>query len=359
MKHTLSSENIETENMNKPEKILIIQLRRIGDVILTTPVIEMLRKNFPDARIDFLVEKPGAEILRGNPYLTRVHVYNTQKPLYWLKFIRSLRYDWVLDFLGNPRTAVLTLLSGADVKAGFEFPLRGLVYNHRAGIKSGKRSVIEFKLDLLRYVGLSVHYTGPSMFLSEHEKQFALKFFHDNNIRHNGVLIGIAPAHRRTVRQWRPEYYARLCDFLIQKHDVKVILFWGPGEEDVVQRIKQEMKHEPLIPSLISLREMAALIERCAMVIANCNGPKHMAEALRVPTLTIYGPTDPASWEAGNVLQSFVRADNLECIGCNQNECDKDLLCMHSVTPEMVEKEFTRLKKTMGTKIGVCPPNER
>ncbi|MCR4294147.1 MAG: glycosyltransferase family 9 protein, partial [Elusimicrobia bacterium] len=104
-----------------PRSILVVQLRRLGDVILTTPALEALKRKYPDARLDFLVEAPGAEAVAGHPAIDQVLIYDANSPwsaLDWAFKIRARRYDWVIDFLANPRTALLTALSGAKVKAG-------------------------------------------------------------------------------------------------------------------------------------------------------------------------------------------------------------------------------------------------
>jgi len=157
------------------EKILIIQLRRIGDVILTIPVIEALRNNFPDYQIDFLVEKQGAEILKGNRSLNAVHVYDSTRPVYWIRKIKSMKYDYIFDFLSNPRTAVITLLSGAKNRAGLDFPVRGLAYNKKISLKNAPQSLVEFKLDFLRSYGLKAASFVPEISLDENEKNKSLR----------------------------------------------------------------------------------------------------------------------------------------------------------------------------------------
>ena len=89
-----------------PRKIHVIQLRRIGDVLLTTPAVEVLKANFPDAKLHFLVERPCHEVLNGNPFIDEVLVYERDKPLKWIREVRKRRYDLVVDFLSNPRSAV-------------------------------------------------------------------------------------------------------------------------------------------------------------------------------------------------------------------------------------------------------------
>src|SRR5262245_56379077 len=105
-----------------PRKILVIQLRRVGDVIFTLPVIGALRKNFPESQIDFLVEKPAYGIVRLNAHLNETLVYDQTRPIRMISAIRSRGYDWVLDFLSNGRTWPISFFSGAPVKAALAGP---------------------------------------------------------------------------------------------------------------------------------------------------------------------------------------------------------------------------------------------
>src|SRR3954469_1183190 len=100
--------------MDSPKSILVIQLRRLGDVLVTTPAVEALRLAYPKAKIDFLVEKPGDQLLSGNPNLDVVVLYDTARPWAMIREVRRRRYDWVIDFLGTPRSAIVTALSGAN-----------------------------------------------------------------------------------------------------------------------------------------------------------------------------------------------------------------------------------------------------
>jgi len=106
---------------------------------------------------------------------------------------------------------------------------------------------------------------------------------------------------------------------------------------------------KPIVPPCVDLRTLAGITSHCSAVIANTNGPQHIAQALSVPTLTIYGPNNPKTWESGNGNRIYLRDENLDCIGCNKNECKKDLLCMQNITPGFAEKRFVELMETSGT----------
>src|SRR5262249_51488928 len=114
--------------MDNPKKILLIQLKRAGDVILTTPAAALLKRRFPQARIDFLVEKPFAPLLEHNPAIDTVQIYDKRQVRSTLRRIRSERYDLLFDFQSSPRSAVVALASGAGLTAGYKVPFWGHAY---------------------------------------------------------------------------------------------------------------------------------------------------------------------------------------------------------------------------------------
>jgi len=117
------------------KRILLIQLRRIGDVLMCTPALRALRKHLPRSHIAFLTERECAAILALNPYLDELLVLDRERygnPLYWLKKvwqIRRKRFDLVIDYLGNPRSAYISFLSGAKLRVGYDLPGRRFLYN--------------------------------------------------------------------------------------------------------------------------------------------------------------------------------------------------------------------------------------
>ncbi|MBD3272242.1 MAG: hypothetical protein GF384_06875 [Elusimicrobia bacterium] len=330
----------------KPNRILIIQLRRIGDVIFTVPVIDLLRRAYPDSRIDFLVEKPGSMVVRGHPSVNDILVYEPDRPWHWISCIRKRSYDLVVDFFGNPRSAILTGLSTARIRAGYTYPIRQWLYNHRVKRPVIRQSGIQTKLDMVRSLGIPTEYLAPRIYLSDNEKAQDRVYLQKLGVDGAPMIVGFAPVSRRETRRWIPEYYAQLAACIHRAYDALIMVFWGPGEEDVARAIQM---HAPyvIIPPLTTIREMAGLIGQCTVLVSNDNGPKHIAEALNVPTLTIYGPTDPISWESGTVTQEYIRDEKLDCIGCNSNLCHKGLICMRNVTPSMVMERFDRLVRNI------------
>lgn len=309
--------------------ILIIQLRRIGDVILTTPAVAAIKKRYPAASIDFLVEKPGAEILAGNPHIRKIHVYDAS---HWaqaaaeIKRIRALRYDWVIDYMGNPRTALLSALSGAAIKAGPAHVFHRWSYN-----------TLLRQSETACYAGLEKIKVLAPLGVPSDNADFLPAIYLDSKPQPEARLIAFAPASRRATRRWPAASYARLGRLLRREYGCDILIFWGPGERELAEEIVRGIGPSAKItPETKTLGSAASLMARCRLLITNCNGPKHIAVALGVPTVTIHGSSDPISWNPPHPNHLVARLDNLFCIACGLNRCPYHLECMTQLSAERV-----------------------
>ena len=316
--------------MLNPRKILVIQLKRAGDVIVTTPVLEALHVALPEAKIDFLVDKPFAPLLENNPYVHRVQLFDRQAVWGTWKRLRGEQYDWILDFQSSPRSILAGLFSGARVRAGYRVSFWGRFFTRSMKRPGADLSVTEGKMNLVRMLLEEPATAGQRrIFLTEAERQWAAQQMGQGETRKPAGLI---PTHRRASRRWPSASFVALGRMLAEQ-GTPVWLFWGPGEEDYVSAIERQVPGSRMIPKS-SLRQMASLLERCKMVITNDNGPMHLAVAVGTPTVTVYGPTDPLSWNPGGPSHRVVQAAGLTCLGCNLNACPFGHECMTRITPK-------------------------
>jgi len=325
---------------HKPRRILIVQLRQLGDVLLTTPAAEVLRSNFPGAVIDFLTEPPSDQLLRGNPFIDNVLAYDRAEPLKWLFKIRSGRYDLVVDFMSNPRSALLTFFSGAAVKAGPGHTASAWAYNKKFISPEGTSPYAAFqKIDFLAGLGLDrVFYPYPKLPRSETDGRWAEGVLTALRLRHRGT-IAFAPASRRATRQWPAEHYARLAALAAGRLKVNVLLLWGPGERGLAEQIAA-LAGSPDVrtaPETKTLPELSALLRGTALLVSNCSGTKHIAQASGVPTLGIYGSSRPENWTPpADPNHQVIRNETLACIGCRKNDCPINMKCLRELSPEAV-----------------------
>lgn len=340
--------------MTEPKKILVIQLRRIGDVLLTTPVVRALRSAFPKAQIDFLAEPPCDQVLRGNPHLTNVIVYDPKSPLRMLGAVRRDRYDWVIDFLGNPRTALLTALSGAPVRAGSSRVFHRWGYNRtwqhpRQTLYAGNE-----KIYLVKQLGISLVEDGmPQLAISPASKQFAETFLRGLDGMGGGPLITVSPTSRRHFNRWFLDRYAALADWLVREYQARVLLVWGPGERPVVEEVARLMKTQAIIcQETPTLLDLAAVLERADLHIGNDNGTKHIATAVGAATFTVFGPHNTASWSYPDPARHlFIQKDCL-CLNNNRRKHScRELQCLDLVSLSEVQAQLTPFLNDIGKRV--------
>jgi len=313
-------------------KILLIQLKRVGDVIVTTPVIEAVHRRFPDAAIDFMTDKSFAPLLEHHPYLRRVQKYDRAHLWDTLRQVRNAQYDVIFDFQGSPRSAMLVLWSGARLRAGYEIGFWQLAYNKRVPRPRGAQLVTEGKFSLLEHVWGPLGERPPRMLcLTEEEKSWADRAI---LVEHGQKVVGLVPPDRRESRRWPDASFAEVARRQLSAGHA-VWLFWGPGEESLVKSVADRAPGSVMIPKT-SLRQMAALLARCKLVVTNDCGPMHLATAVGTPTVTLYGPTDPANWNPGGSKNTVLQAPDVPCLKCNLNECPINHECMTHLTPERV-----------------------
>lgn len=326
---------------------------------MCTPVLRAIRKLHPHSHIAFLTEKESSDLLRLNPYLDEVIVLDKERypnPFYSFKNVWQIRkksFDLVMDFMGNPRSAYISFLSGAKRRIGYDLPFRRLFYNEiieNYGIP--KYSAVH-KLKALQVWGYENFDLKLDFFIPKEAELFAQRFWEENDLEQNHLTISISPTSRRHFRRWPLERFAQLSDWLISQFKAKIILVWGPGEREVVEKVKDRMKEPPIIcEETKNLFQLGAVLSKCDLHFGNDNGTKHIAVALGKPTITIFGPEDPLSWTFPDFSQHRFLKKNVDCPDCDKikHKCTQ-LSCLDQITMEDAQKtilQFLRETKERG-----------
>ncbi|HSH69377.1 MAG TPA: glycosyltransferase family 9 protein, partial [Deferrisomatales bacterium] len=244
------------------EQFLVIQLRQIGDVVLTTPIPHILKEARPGCRVSFLTERPSDQLLQGNPHIDEILI-NDRKggwrdTLRLAADLRRRRFDVVLDFLANPRSALLAWRSGAPMRIAFPVPGRGLLYTHR--VPPEKRYAVEIKKLLLRPLGIESPLDRPELYLTGPEHAAGTAARGHLLAGSDGRLVTVDPSHRRATRRWPAEHYGRLCRLVRDNLDAVPVVLWGPGEEALAQTVAAASRGAAVVAPPTRLRDMAALI---------------------------------------------------------------------------------------------------
>ncbi len=320
-----------------PRSILVMRPGAMGDVLLTTPALKALRAGFPESHIAALVTPAGEAILRKNPDVDEVIVLDKSSLSSRAGIIgqvRRRRFDLVIDFLCNPRTALIAACSGARDRLGYDVRLRKLAYNLRKPrdeYRDGKKVVkyaAQVNVDMVTCLGVGGIDTQLRFEVSERAEEKIEGFLRRHSMG-SGRVVGVCPAGSWPAKTWELGKFAELADRLIGEAGSRVIIIWGPGEERLAEEMAAAMRGRGVLACKTDIDEVGALLRRCSVFVSNDSGLKHIAVAVGTPTVTVFGPTNPVTWNAADPLHRAVHAD-VDCLFCDKNECES-MVCMRKL----------------------------
>jgi ADP-heptose:LPS heptosyltransferase len=278
-----------------PERILLIQLRRLGDVILAAGILDDLRRAYPRARLDFLTSSLSAPLLRLHPLIDELLVYDRAHPWKETRRIRARRYDWIIDGQGSPTTARLARLSGAPVRAGWGVRLWSRLYTHvlpRTGLPTVY--VVRERQRFLEMLGVPFGEPRTRLVVSPDELLAAERTLRDAGVPPDVPRVALVLSVSEPIREWPAERFGELAH-AIRDAGAAPVLLENPGDASKLSRFRRVAPDVPVV-NVLDLRRLLGAIARCDVLVSGDTGPAHMATALGVPRVTLYGPTDPAQW---------------------------------------------------------------
>lgn len=328
-------------------KILVIQLRAIGDVVLTTAALTILRKHFPGAQIHFLTMPPTAALLAELPELNRVipYPYRPEQLLGIPRMIprlRQERYDLVIDYQGTPGTAYLTRFSGARYRLGWKMKRRQWAYNLTSTANARREYVAVQKCRALREIGIDELTGRTKIAISRSDRQVVRDYFKSIGVGEADLKINITPVGKRQTRQWEAPKIAELSDWLTGELGARVFYNWAPGERQEAERRASLCRHPVQLLPQWPLTTFAAYLSQVDLHFSYDNGPKHLAIAVGTPTLSLFATDPPELWNPlADEDHPFLLAD-VPCRFCGLKECDS-MICMRQITVEMVIDQIRRM----------------
>jgi ADP-heptose:LPS heptosyltransferase len=316
----------------KPNRILLIQSRWMGDVLLCTPAVRALRRAFPAAHLAFLAEPPGAAALEGNPDLDEIIPIEKgwASALRVQQSVRAGRFDVVVDFRSTGSTARIVALSRAPVRIGIRGRgPRNLAYTSLLGRNDGAGYMAREKLRLLGSLGIDAETEDLRLriALGCAERARAARLWDKHGLDGQRV-VAISPVSRTRYKQWGAERWAMVADALVES-GVPILLTSGPTERAQVQAVIDHM-HQPVVSdcSATSVHELGALYERCALWAGNDGGLKHVAAATGTPTVAVcrwrqsQRWSDPGAGSGQYALEAPpLQGCDLRCAKCSHLGC--------------------------------------
>lgn len=267
---------------------------------MVTPSVRAFKTHFPGSELHFLTEPPADEILGANPYIDRIilHRPGQTRMRDLLRELRREKYDLVIDFFGNPRSAWLGYLSGARRRIGFDYRFRGWLYTDHLPAREYRRVYSAgLKLQLLEFLGIKSADCSIEVFLTDEETKRARDRVCDLFAgRAEEGFWTLSPVSRRPYKRWPKEKWASVCRELARRGE-NVLLVYGPGEKQVAGQVwESSRKSAVLWEEGCSVRDLAAVMSFSKGYIGNDNMHKHLARALGLPTFTVFGPVGAQSW---------------------------------------------------------------
>jgi lipopolysaccharide heptosyltransferase II len=337
--------------------ILLVRLRLIGDVVFTTPAIRALRRHYPGARITYVVEEEAAAVVRHNPHLDAVIIARSphapgrlRSDIALVRRLRRERYDLAIDFHGGPRSSILTWLSGAPQRIGYEVAGRSWMYTTRVPRPRALRprhSVIS-QWDLLLPLGIAP--PDPEVDMVEMAEDPAAATAVARRLAEAGVtaanpVVVLHVSAGNPFRRWPPASFVELvCRLASKDPNRRIILTSGPSDAaaaaaialDARARMGAQERAAIVECGEFDLAELRALVGRAALYIGGDSGPLHIAGTTRVPVVALYGPTLPIRsqpFRGARFISMAADVPDLPCRPCDQRQCEPgDFRCLTRIS---------------------------
>ncbi|MBS7253141.1 glycosyltransferase family 9 protein [Flavobacterium branchiicola] len=288
-------------------RILVIQQKRIGDVLTSTIICNNLKTKFPEAKIDYMCYPNSVDVLKENPNIDTIipltnKVRKSIPSLFKFIFqIRKRKYDAVIDVYSKLETNLITLFSGAKYKVSYHKWYSNVFYNHSYerfdAIKSEYGLAIENRLLLLKpFISEKITDVKPKIFLKESEIEEAKKLLKSYNIDTQKPLIMFGILGSEVYKTYPLEGMAKIIDFTVAKTNATIIFNYIPDQKEQALEVynycsEETKKHIVFDLYCTELRPFLALLSQCEMLIGNEGGAVNMAKALEIPTFSIFTPS--------------------------------------------------------------------
>ncbi len=361
-----------------PQRILLIRLDLIGDLVLSLTVVRALKRTYPEAEIDLLAIPTSAKVAENDPNLTQIITYDPNvwrrpkaliQPKNWseakslLRRLRTRHYDLAVSVYAE-WAAVLAVLSGAKRRVGFGaegYP--GFMTDSVPGGVPGRRRhwsplddkhEVDYCLELARAASATITPDDriPHLDVDAQSRQEIEQLLRKEGVQQDKPLIAChVSSNNGQSKRWPIPYWSTLLDRLMREEDAQVVLTGAPVDLPIIEGVTARMREHPInLAGKTSLPQLAALLQRATLIISGDSGPIHMATALGVPIIGIYGPTNPSLGGPVSPNATVLRS-HIWCSPCYNAIDPADCRfhttqCMKNITPtQVLEVVHNKLKE--------------
>lgn len=344
----MSSASRAIRELEEGASILVTRLEYLGDVVLSLALVHAIRRRFPHARIDYLTREAGADVLRGESVFSRVFCLpNRGAPLgATLRLIRCLRrrrYAVAIDLYSNPRSALLSLLSGARVRIGGARRIRRHFYTHAIRVPEGVRAATAHHAEALRPLGVNPTPERPVLTITPDELARARERLSSIGIDRCKRVVGLHPGGKWEVKRWAADRFAALGRRLLD-NGTQVLILCGPREERYRDAVQDGLGGRGYRLPTMSARETASVVALLDALVVCDGGMMHVSVAAGTPTVAIFGSSEPDIWFPYESFGPFRAAVvPITCRPCHLHVCDH-LSCLQRLHVDAVA---ARLEEVM------------
>ncbi len=328
----------------------------VGDMVISLPALEAIRANFPESEIAVIARPWVIPLIERHPSVDRIIPLKKGNgyPSDLMEFIRvagiirRTGFDMAVLFQNAFEAALLAYLGGVRFRIGYNTGGRGFLLTHPLSRNEGglKSHQVEYYLSILRAMGWEAGSRYPVLSIGDEEMEEIHSLLLSEGIKREDPLIGLGPgAIFGPAKRWPSDRFAVIGDLARERWGAKAVIMGSPGEKEICGLVASSMKYAPLnMCGKTGLRQAMALIKRCGFFVTNDSGLMHVSAALGVPTVAIFGSTDPSATGPLSGSARVVR-NRVDCSPCLRPECPSDFSCMLGITPEDVWKEMERLRE--------------
>jgi heptosyltransferase-2 len=344
-----------SRRLSDARNILVRGTNWIGDVVMTLPAMAAIHQAYPQARITVLAKPWVADLFALCADVDDVIIYHSPgihaglKGLFRLTAeLRERKFDAAILLQNAIEAAIIALMARIPIRAGYNADGRGPLLTHSVKRTRAVRRIpqVEYYLEMVRTLGGEGDPRTYHFRLNLEDKERAEAILNKYHLSTTDFLVGMAPgATYGVAKKWFPERFAVVADRLSAEYAARILLFGSTGDRESTAAVSRQAGHTPIdLAGATTLREAVALIACCRLFISNDSGLMHVAGALGVPTVAIFGSTNPATTSPMGKDNIVVHKD-LPCSPCLKTTCPQDFACMDQISIDDVYGAVRCLKE--------------
>ena len=346
------------------ERFLVVRTDRVGDLVLSTPVLEAIKTRFPESYLAMMVSSYAADVVKANPNLDHVIIDDhadrnrgAKGFLMLVKEVKGSKFDVAILLRPTFRLALLLLLAGIRHRIGTGYRFYQMLFSQKVYVhrKRNLRHEADYNLDLLKPLGIRPEKIIPRVYLTPEEEHFAQQIRREFEITTDDPVVVIHPGSGHSSLSLPRRKFAQVADRLVEELDAKILLTGTKKEMDLIDFIKRNMKHQAVdLTGRTNIRRLAAVLKKADVVISNSTGPMHLAAAVGTPTVAVFCPifaAGPIRWGPYGEGHEVVLPPVPVCDKCEPKSCPH-YDCMDKIKAEhVVAKVRAVLKRQRASRV--------